>query len=128
MVNFKVVSGEDVWLKYHDFVELYNNPDILVKDIRSRLGLSSQGYIRFRDEAIRCGDVAPRGYNRRKSRPVNPRRFVQRSMGLGWRIKYKGEYFGTYRDVPTAIRVRDLLIECDWDKSQLDRIKKEVMM
>ena len=34
--------------------------------------------------------------------------------------------FGTYASMDEACRVIEKLIECDWDKSKLDEIKKEL--
>lgn len=41
-------------------------------------------------------------------------------------INGKRMTFGTYASMDEACRVIEKLIECDWDKSKLDEIKKEL--
>ena len=41
-------------------------------------------------------------------------------------IKTKYQYFGTYDSLEDARKVRDKLIDCNWEKSQLPLILKEL--
>lgn len=35
--------------------------------------------------------------------------------GKGYQVRYKGEHYGWYPDLPTALFDRDRLEQCDWD-------------
>ena len=35
-------------------------------------------------------------------------------------------YYGYFKELDDAVKVRDKLMECDWDKSQLPRIMEEL--
>lgn len=54
MTNFNIVEGEeeDFWDKYLEFVEEYNNPDILAKSIPKKLGITQCKYRQYFARAV----------------------------------------------------------------------------
>lgn len=73
------------------------------------------------------------GYSMKKSRVKNytPRsRFHEPHITLKKDGKYlvrrKTIYFGQYDTLETARKVKQKLIKCNWDKSQLNKIRKEL--
>ena len=59
---------------------------------------------------------------------VYPKEYTSKKTGetyiVHYQVRRKGVgNFGTYKDKRVAELVRDLLVECDWDKNRLDWIK-----
>jgi len=59
--------------------------------------------------------VYPHYYTSKKTGEKYVSHYMVRKKNIG--------YFGTYKDKRVAEIVRDLMIECDWDKDQLEAAK-----
>ena len=73
------------------------------------------------------------GYSMKKSRvkPYKPRtRFHEPHITLKkdgkYMVRRKSTYYGQYDSLETARKVKMQLIECKWDKTQLNKIRKEL--
>ena len=130
-MNFRVVDGNRDYLDLlPNFIKLYNDPDIKAKDIPFLLDINQKEYLNLRKEAISEGLLNLRYPLREKKRKVRVPSYVYRS-GYRWEIHKRvgGDnlYFGSYEKRDDALRIVELLKECGWDKSQLERIKREVL-
>lgn len=70
------------------------------------------------------------GFKKRKSNKPSHEKYLYKTR-RGMRVIYKQinrktHYYGTYK-LKDAMKIRDELIKCDWDRNQLERIKKEVI-
>ena len=58
-MNFNVIKGDTFWDKKQRFIELYNQ-EVLAKDIRKKLKLSSTQYNKLVKECSSEGKITPR--------------------------------------------------------------------
>ena len=126
----RVVDGNtDYLLKKDEFIKLYNNEDISVKEIQKRLKLSLVQYRQLRKKCIEEGLLKLRHhpYHVKKEKP--PKYYYPANRSIhheSYDIRRKGVYYCICKTVAEAELTVKKLKECDWDKSQIERIKKEV--
>ena len=124
-----IIDGNDDYLLLKDdFIKLYNNKNISVKDIREKLNLSLRKYHKLRKECSEEGLLKLR-YPPHKKKEKNPKYYspVNRSIyGESYNVRHKGVYYCICKTVEEAELIVKKLKECDWDKSQIERIKNEV--
>lgn len=135
-MNFNIIDGNNDWLDLTPtFIELYNNPEIRVQKIIEKLGINLGTYRKLRRHCIENNLVSKRKAHRPKKRTykTHPKYYchtVQKGIEyyhVQKRIDGKSVYFANFKNVRDAERMVELLIECDWDKSQVDRLKSEVL-
>lgn len=108
----------------------YNNA---VK-VRNHLKEKYNGDFRCRDKVFKELDIYPNAYfkkvnNRGKEMELPQNVYLTRSgkfQILKGRTGCTSLNFHTYNNLEDALKIREKLVECDWDKSQLPRIKKEL--
>lgn len=139
-MNFKIV--ENVPPRYisdlDEFVELYNNPNILVDDIKKRMDLSVKQYLSLRNHALEEGLIKNRVDNAHKNK--RGRRSAgkheiknysyDRSNNFYRVVKcIDGKYifYGTYPNARTAELIVKGMREFDWDKSKLSLVQERVL-
>ena len=126
----RVVDGNtDYLLKKDDFIKLYNDKNIPVKEIQKRLKLTLTQYRKIRKECIDEGLLKLRHppYHTKKEKP--PKYYYPANRSIhheSYDIHRKGVYYCICKTVAEAELTVKKLHECDWDKSQIERIKKEV--
>ena len=64
-MNFNIKDGENYWNKYDEFIELYNNSNLTILQIRETLKLTSNKYRQYRKKAIKENKIK-NGYYRIK--------------------------------------------------------------
>ena len=135
-MNFRVIDGDDDYLELvDDFIQLYNHSSINVNEICEVLGVPYNIYCKLRKYCVEEGLIILR----RGKKPngggyrLNPS-YIGRCLtdsGEYWQIRKfidgSVEYFGNYKRYSDAELVVNRLIMCDWDKSQLDKIREEVL-
>ena len=135
-MNFNIVDGDDDWISLVDtFVHAYNHTSMTVNEICESLKIEYNIYRKLRKYCLEEELIIPRrgkqpsfgGYRRSPS-------YIGRCLTGGgeyWQIRkfINGtvKYFGNYRRYSDAEKVVNRLIMCDWDKSQLDSIREEVL-
>lgn len=131
MVRFNIVEGDsnDLYEFVPDFVELYNDLSITVKELQCRLGITpfmhnrllkyceEQGLIRVRRNGLRSQLYSCKNYVHKSKYGFTVTRKID-----GVVVDY-----GTYRNYEDALLIVKQLRGCGWDKSQLNRIKLEVL-
>lgn len=50
-MTFKIIEGVDYYDKYEEFIEAYNNEEILVRDIKNVLGITSAKFQNYYQKA-----------------------------------------------------------------------------
>ena len=125
----RIIDGNNDYLLLKDeFVELYNNRQIPVIKIQEKLNLSLRKYHKLRKECNEEGLLKLR-YPPHKKKEKTPKYYspVNRSIyGESYNVKYKGVYYCICKTVEEAELIVKKLKECDWDKNEIERIKKEV--
>lgn len=128
MVNFNIIDGEyDNFNIIDDFVKLYNNPNYTVPMIREHFNMSYGEYTRIRRYCVEKGLINgdKMRYTIRTSKYIHNKKNGKYQI---WnKINNKKCSFGTYDLFSIAKKIVIELIKVDWDKNELERIKKEVM-
>lgn len=144
MVNFRIVeNSKPAYLeKYDEFIELYNNPEITVDDIRKKLGWRTKIYNDARTQALADGLITDRrtinSIKNCKGRPTKekhqPKYYYYDRLHNKYVIvkryyvnkEHIVIYYGRYDKEETAQMIVEELKKVDWDKKQLNDIKKRL--
>ena len=110
-----------------DFVELYNKPWIRVREISRRLDLTQNEYRHLLKYSVEHGLVVKRSAKmpKKKVRRESVKNYTCTPGGY-CHVYYKREHYCGVRGEANAREIVRRLRECDWDKSQVARIKREV--
>lgn len=133
-MNFRVVEGEEsISFPYFDeFCDDFFNPNLYVKDLLQKYKLSRNEYNRLRKKIVEKYHIEtkPTKFHPSPNNPENMTYIHKHNVDKFAVIKLingKKVYYGAYDTVEIAQKIRDKLIECDWDKSKLKQIKSEVL-
>ena len=104
---------------YDDFVRMYNDYSISVRDIKKEIG--GNRYMRYRREAMRKGDIKQRPSNLRFGENYKYYHFDKHMQMFRVRRVINGKYisYGFYENEDEARDVVDKLKSVGWDKSKL---------
>lgn len=126
----RVIDGNDDYLLLKgEFAEMYNNRHFTVKEIQDKLKLTLRQYRNLRKECNEEGLITlRRANNQKKKKEIKNYSVGNRSIygGGNFNVRHNGLYYCCCHSVQEAEMIVEKLRECDWDKSQVDRIKKEV--
>lgn len=132
-MNFNIIDGDQDWMDLiPTFTEMYNDTNIRVSEIKSRMGIGQNTYTKLRRH---CKDeglihLRTREYKKKVSTP----RYWHHTVAKG--IEYykvvkrvNGEivHFGSFKDARQAERFVELMKECDWDYNRRDALKQQVL-
>lgn len=131
-MNFNIIDGNDDYLnKLPEFVEAYNGNKLSIPELREELDISQSDYRKLRKAAIEENLITLKTRGRKKtSKPiVKPRNYSRcKSKGYIYYNIYKND--SHYCSVKTETQAQEIvrrLTACNWDKTQADRIKEEVI-
>ncbi len=51
--RFRIVNGEDYWCKYEEFIQLYNESDLTVKEIFNKLKMTNKRFNNYRKKGFK---------------------------------------------------------------------------
>lgn len=136
-MNFRVIEGtQGFWDDFPEFVKLYNEGKMRIIEIRKKLELSQSKYRQYRDRGFEQKLLNKELRTPRNScirggvrNGINIKNYYHdRKTGfeVKKRINGKDYYFGNYPTEQQAKKAVELLRECNWDKSKLPSIKKQV--
>ncbi len=127
-MNFKIIENSpSIWDKEEEIIKLYNQ-GLLIKEISEKLNVSSPALSRVLKKLKSEGKIIPRdnrGKTKKKKR--TPKYYHRTHPNGGFCICKKRVHYGYVKTARQAERFVELLKECNWDKSQCQRIKEEVM-
>lgn len=144
MVEYRIIENPDpaYYERYEEFIELYNNKNITVEDIRKKLGWRVKVYNDARRKALKEGRIVDRRSKKSiencKGRPVKPKRnpkyYYYDRLSRKFIIKkhfYPNNeeiiiYFGKYENKESAEKVVSELKKVGWDKNELVNIKRRL--
>lgn len=144
MVNFRIVENAPPSYveKYDEFVELYNDHSVTVKEIGELLGWSTNVFEQAKEHALSEGKISLRKPYGNRGKWVKVRKvpkYYSYSKNSGkFTVKKHifdevvGEsvliYYGSYKRECVAKRVVEELKKVDWDKNKLDEIHSQIML
>lgn len=109
------------------YIYKYNNRWTIIRKINQKRTVFGS-YIDFKEAKKVKNELEQLNWQ------VNPQdylgdRYIHKEHKAYKIIKHNGKKsirYGTYHDLKTARKVRDMLIECNWNKENLPKIKKEL--
>jgi hypothetical protein len=124
MNTFRIVENFDYENRYDDFKEDFLN-GMNKSDLRNKYDIPPRIWKEWRDRILSENES-----NRRvKGTYKRPRKYKENFSDNFFRTTYKGNVtvvrrmdsgknysYGSFPDMDTAIKVRDLLVDSDWDK------------
>ena len=129
-MNFNIIDGDNDYLQYTDaFAELYNDNNVKVNDIRERLQISRGVYRKLRRHCIQNGLIKSRRkpYKKRETYKTNPKNYSQTRRGdvEYFTVTKNHKHYCNCKTAKEAEYIVSRLRECDWDKTELPRIRRE---
>lgn len=130
LVTFRFVENKDPMDIYNVFKEDFLNPHIHVPELRKKYDLSPSNYNYLRKQVLNETGLAEKPFVADSARyRADPLLYLTKNKNNSYRI-YKvvdgvKTYFGTYKDLETAQKVRDKLIKYNWDKDKAEDLKKK---
>ena len=124
-----VIDGNRDYLKVKDdFIRLYNNDNIPVKNIPKKLGITLQQYRLLRKECVEEGSIELRQHFRKKKEKQEVKNYTKANRGYKviYEVTRKKEYYCCCNTEKEAQLIVERLRACNWDKKQLNKIRKEV--
>lgn len=111
--------------KLHRFVDEFNRHEKFMYQIRHELNLSEHECVIYRKEALEHGLIPDVRYTCLSVKHYHWHKYCQKFVVTNT-ICGEKITFGYYNLESDAIFVRDKLIECNWDKTELPRIRSEL--
>ena len=132
MVNFKVIDGDDsFYTKADTFIRLYTDKKYTVKSICNELNLTVNQYNLLRDYCAEFKGLSVKNKRGKfKKCDGSAKHYSRTSYGTFLVTKTRNGKrvgFGTYKTVAIAEAIVRELEKVDWDKNELERIRKEVL-
>ena len=133
-MNFRIVEGNDPLEDIaEDFIRLYADETVRVKDICDEFGISRSQYINLLQRLRRRGEItkvrnphAGRKKTRQYSK-LNPKNYVYNRKENVFQVRRNGEYYACFKRESDAKRYVELMRENDWDKSKRWTLKEKVL-
>lgn len=131
-MNFKIVEGtnRDYWDNYEEFIQLYNENKIPVKQIKETLQLTNSKYTQYKEKAIEENRLNKRTPVYQKGEKFTYPKYYHKNGQHQFIIsKNDGEktiHYGSYEDENITKKIVEKLKHAEWDKKELPRILKEV--
>lgn len=133
-MNFRIVEGNDPLEDIaEDFIRLYADETVRVKDICDEFGISRSQYINLLQRLRRRGEItkvrnphAGRKKTRQYSK-LHPKNYVFNRKDNVFQVRRNGEYYACFKRESDAKRYVELMRENDWDKSKRWILKEKVL-
>lgn len=131
-MNFNIIDGNDDYLnKLPEFVEAYNSNRLSIPELREELDISQGDYRKLRKAAIEENLITLKTRGRKKkTKPiVKPRNYSKtQTRKYTYYVVYKND--SHYCNCKTEAQAKEIvkrLEAVNWDKTQAQRIKEEVI-
>ena len=99
-------------------------PPSLMHDLRA--GMSVEEGLKKHETSLQ--EIFQKNYNRRKRR-TDPKYVLRQETNhftINKKVNNVTVHFGTFETIDDAVKVRDELMKCDWDKTRIPEICKQV--
>lgn len=131
-IKFNIVEGHQTEEHiYNDFKKDFLNPKNTIPDLLKKYDISSNKYNKLRKKVCEeTGLKSKPSTNNNKRTILTDRAYIHKHRA-GWaiikNINNKRIYYGTYKDLEYAKKIRNALIKYSWDKSKLNIIKQNII-
>ena len=130
-INFTISEGEPQnSINYNNFKKDFLNPKMTVKDLQQKYNINYNNYRKLRERICDEEEITQKPTVSNNKKGILDDKTYVHKYGDGFAvIKYinnQRHYYGTYKNLETSKKIRDKLMECNWDKTQLQSIKEEV--
>ena len=129
-MNFKITQDDYLTDKEQEFIQLYNNKEVKIKEIMEKLDLSRSNYNTLRIRLTKQGKITPRNDWNAQKRLRRVSRHIHRCTSNGivyFQVKNNGVYYCVVKDYRDAVAIVEKLDKCGWNKSLVNEIKEEVV-
>ena len=131
-MNFNIIDGNDDYLdKLPEFVEAYNGNKLSIPELQQELNITNSEYRKLRKAGIEENLITLKRRGRKKKRTykTNPKHYSSHLIKgrFYWKIHYKDDYYGNVKTEEQAKEIVKRLEAVNWDKTQAQRIKEEVI-
>ena len=131
-MNFNIIDGNDDYLdKLPEFVEAYNGNKLSIPELQQELNITNSEYRKLRKAGIEENLITLKRRGRKKKRTykTNPKHYSCHLIKgrFYWKIHYKDDYYGNVKTEEQAKEIVKRLESVNWDKTQAQRIKEEVI-
>ena len=131
-MNFNIIDGNDDYLdKLPEFVEAYNGNKLSIPELQQELNITNSEYRKLRKAGIEENLITLKRRGRKKKRTykTNPKHYSSHLIKgrFYWKIHYKDDYYGNVKTEKQAKEMVRRLEAVNWDKTQAQRIKEEVI-
>ena len=132
--TFRILEGYKPDVDYEEFKKDFLNPFILVKELREKYGMSDRVYNEYRERVLKETGLWMKPSKAHKkfikgvpiSRECKCAEYIQEINGDFVVVKTRGyitKYFGRYEEYETAKKVRDTLLENNWNEELGEELK-----
>lgn len=131
--KFRIVEDTSEFRDIYEYVKQdYLDPKVRVSDILKKYNISNKNYQRIRKEIIEETGVTrkPMDYDfdehwRHETRFISQVKTTKKFKVVKV-MNGKYHHFGVYDDLKTALEVRDILEEANWDKEVYKKLRMEM--
>lgn len=131
-MNFKVIENHNILDNYNEFKQDYLNPRINVQTIKKKYDLSTKKYNTLRKKVYNETGIKTKPFKTMKNKTtklINNKTYIhpykEDKYFIQKKINGKRKSFGIYKDIDTAIKVRNILIKNNWDTRIAEKLKKQ---
>ena len=128
-MEFHIINGNDDYLnKTPEFAEEYNKGELSVPKLKEKLNLTNNEYRKLRKHCIEEGLITLKKKGRRKKQKT-PKYYymINRTGKPYYEIRKWGKFYCNTSTESQAKEIVRRLKKCNWDISQVDLIKKNVI-
>lgn len=124
-MNFRIIENSDDGELYDNFKRDFITDTYSGLELMKKYNLGKTRYASLRNKV--CGEL---GLNRKPKKEKSNEHIVKHldEWVIYKKINGKKVFFGSYMDLDVAIKVRDELIKCNWDKNLYPQIRNMVLL
>ena len=109
------------------FIDLYNNTNLPMRKIRSKLGMTQsqcrETYVSVKPYL----HLRKFGNHRKRNRKFEPNNYSYHCLSNSYQVRKNGKYYGSVKTEAMAKRMVELFQECNWDMNKRVEVKKQVL-
>lgn len=124
-MNFRIIENTTDEQLYNNFKKDFIDTSYTALDLMKKYSLGRTKYNSLRDMV--CDELGLKGKPKKEKSRANIVRNLD-DWVIRKKINGKRVFFGSYKDLEIAIKVRDELIKCNWDKNLYPEIRNIIVL
>lgn len=124
-MNFRIIENPDDENLYNDFKKDFMDTSYSGLELMEKYGLGRTKYTSLRNKV--CNELGLQ----RKPKKEKSREYIVKNLDdwvIRKNINGKKVVFGSYSDLEIAMKVRDELVKCNWDKNLYPQIRNIILL